>query len=80
MLRVMLRMIYNILLFYVCVYIYRHACMFDRNILVSNIQPVLQYSEFAAEIKDLCKFSDCQPFTVKWLDEEGENEFIYDMH
>ncbi|KAI8795417.1 protein kinase C iota type-like isoform X1 [Biomphalaria glabrata] len=45
---------------------------FDGNILVTNIKNDMRYREFCAEIRDICKFNDEQPFTVKWLDEEGD--------
>ena len=42
------------------------------DILVTNIKMDMNYIDFCAEIKDICKFDDIQPFTVKWLDEEGQ--------
>nr|BAK09601.1 atypical protein kinase C [Lymnaea stagnalis] len=45
---------------------------FNGNILVTNIRNDVKYSDFCAEIKDICKFDSVQPFTVKWLDEEGD--------
>lgn len=39
---------------------------------MTNIKNDVKYLDFCAEIKDICKFDDVQPFTVKWLDEEGE--------
>ena len=42
------------------------------DILVTNIKMDMTYVDFCTEIKDICKFDDCQPFTVKWLDEEGQ--------
>lgn len=45
---------------------------FNGNILVTNIKNSMKYPDFCAEIKDICKFDDVQPFTVKWLDEEGD--------
>lgn len=44
----------------------------NRNILITNIKNDVKYSDFCAEIKDICKFVEDQPFTVKWLDEEGK--------
>ncbi|XP_059164218.1 protein kinase C iota type-like isoform X3 [Physella acuta] len=45
---------------------------YDGNILITNIKNDVKYSDFCAEIKDICKFVENQPFTVKWLDEEGD--------
>ncbi|XP_076451523.1 protein kinase C iota type-like isoform X2 [Babylonia areolata] len=45
---------------------------YNGDILVTNIKMDMNYIDFCAEIKDICKFDDCQPFTVKWLDEEGD--------
>ncbi|XP_035828559.1 atypical protein kinase C isoform X1 [Aplysia californica] len=45
---------------------------YNGNILVTNIKNDVKYPDFCAEIKDICKFDDVQPFTVKWLDEEGD--------
>ena len=52
----------------------------DRNILVTNIKNSVKYLDFCAEIKDICKFDDVQPFTVKWLDEEGIYVFYHCMY
>ena len=49
-----------------------HTVYFFSDILVTNIKMDMTYVDFCTEIKDICKFDDCQPFTVKWLDEEGE--------
>ncbi|XP_070207266.1 protein kinase C iota type-like [Littorina saxatilis] len=45
---------------------------YNGDILVTNIKLDMTYVDFCAEIKDICKFDDFQPFTVKWLDEEGD--------
>ncbi|XP_063409429.1 protein kinase C iota type-like isoform X1 [Mytilus trossulus] len=45
---------------------------YSGNIFISNLQPDVLYEDFCAEIKDICKFDDQQPFTMKWLDEEGD--------
>jgi atypical protein kinase C iota type len=43
-----------------------------RDILITAITCEISYEDFCAEIKDICKFDDQQPFTVKWVDEDGE--------
>ena len=42
---------------------------------MTNIKKGMTHHDFRAEIKDICKFDDYQPFTVKWLDEEGRVSF-----
>ncbi|ESO89925.1 hypothetical protein LOTGIDRAFT_124219, partial [Lottia gigantea] len=42
------------------------------DILVTSIGTDISYGKFCTEIKDICKFDELQPFTVKWLDEEGD--------
>lgn len=45
---------------------------YNGDILITSVNVEITYSDFCAEIKDICKFDDEQPFTVKWLDEEGD--------
>lgn len=45
---------------------------YNGDILVTNIKNEMSYSDFCREIKVICKFDEYQPFTVKWLDEEGD--------
>ncbi|KAL3861419.1 hypothetical protein ACJMK2_007453, partial [Sinanodonta woodiana] len=42
------------------------------DILITNVNHGISFEDFCAEIKDICKFDDRQPFTVKWVDEEGD--------
>ena len=46
-------------------------CVF-RDILITSVNCEISYEDFCAEIKDICKFDDKQPFTVKWVDEDGK--------
>ena len=41
------------------------------DILVTSIKNEVTFEDFSLEIKAICNFDDNQPFTVKWLDEEG---------
>ena len=43
-----------------------------RTILITSVTGEISYEDFCAEIKDICKFDDQQPFTMKWVDEEGK--------
>ncbi|XP_033764087.1 protein kinase C iota type-like isoform X1 [Pecten maximus] len=45
---------------------------YNGDILITSVNVEISYTDFCAEIKDICKFDDQQPFTVKWLDEEGD--------
>lgn len=42
-----------------------------RDILITNIGSDITIDGLCAEMRDICKFADDQPFTVKWVDEEG---------
>ena len=46
--------------------------LYFRTILITSVTGEISYEDFCAEIKDICKFDDQQPFTMKWVDEEGE--------
>ncbi|XP_053378574.1 atypical protein kinase C-like [Mercenaria mercenaria] len=45
---------------------------YNGDILITAITCEISYEDFCAEIKDICKFDDQQPFTVKWVDEDGD--------
>lgn len=45
---------------------------FNGDILITSVTAEISYEDFCAEIKDICKFDDQQPFTMKWVDEEGD--------
>ncbi|KAL4221832.1 hypothetical protein ACF0H5_020086 [Mactra antiquata] len=45
---------------------------YNGDILIISVNPEISYEDFCAEIKDICKFDDKQPFTVKWVDEDGD--------
>jgi len=40
-------------------------------VLITNLSSDISYEGLCAEMRDICKFDTEQPFTVKWLDEEG---------
>ena len=50
---------------------FRIFFFFFRDILITAVTAEISYEDFCAEIKDICKFDDQQPFTMKWVDEEG---------
>lgn len=41
--------------------------------MVTYIQPNIQLVDLQKEMRDICKFDQLQPFTMKWIDEEGKN-------
>ncbi|ESN91596.1 hypothetical protein HELRODRAFT_70373, partial [Helobdella robusta] len=41
-------------------------------ILVTHFEMTITYEGFVAEIMEMCNFDDNQPFTIKWVDEEGD--------
>ncbi|CAI9741469.1 protein kinase C iota type-like isoform X2 [Octopus vulgaris] len=45
---------------------------FNGNILVTSIGSKITYESLRKEIRDICKFEPKQPFTMKWVDEEGD--------
>ncbi|XP_041378091.1 protein kinase C iota type-like isoform X3 [Gigantopelta aegis] len=45
---------------------------YNGDILVTSIKNEVTFEDFSLEIKAICNFDDNQPFTVKWLDEEGD--------
>ncbi|XP_052821056.1 protein kinase C iota type-like isoform X1 [Mya arenaria] len=45
---------------------------YNGDILITSVSHEITYPDFCAEVKDICKFDDQQPFTVKWVDEDGD--------
>lgn len=39
--------------------------------MVTTVESDITYEGICAEMRDICRFDDEQPFTMKWLDEEG---------
>ena len=42
------------------------------DVMVTMVKRDLTYVGLKGEMKDICKFDDVQPYTMKWLDEEGQ--------
>jgi len=40
-------------------------------VLITNLSTAISYESLCSEMRDICKFDTEQPFTVKWVDEEG---------
>lgn len=45
---------------------------YNGAIMVSHLRADISIDDLNTEIKDMCNFQDEQPFTVKWVDEEGD--------
>ena len=41
--------------------------------MITLLNHDITYEGLCAEMKDICKFDEEQPFTMKWVDEEGNN-------
>jgi len=50
-----------------------------RDVLVTSIEADISYEGLLAEMKDICKFEEGQPFTIKWVDEEGNYSALITM-
>jgi len=40
--------------------------------MITYISPDVKYEKFCQEMRDTCRFSGDQVFTMKWVDEEGD--------
>ena len=45
---------------------------FCSDVMISSIDTDITYEGLCAEVRDICKFDEMQPFTMKWVDEEGK--------
>lgn len=43
-----------------------------REFYITYINPSMRFEALVGEIKDTCRFSPKEQFTVKWVDEEGK--------
>ena len=41
--------------------------------MVTSLGIDITYEGLRCEMRDICKFDELQPFTMKWVDEEGED-------
>ena len=55
-------------------FIIQNYCDFS-DVLVSSMDSDITYEGLIAEMKDICRFDEHQPFTMKWVDEEGGSVF-----
>ncbi|XP_075741392.1 protein kinase C iota type-like isoform X2 [Rhipicephalus microplus] len=45
---------------------------YNGEIMVMYIDPSIALEKLCKEMRDICKFNEEQPFTMKWVDEEGD--------
>jgi len=50
----------------------RFKAAYNGSVMVSHLRADITIHDLNAEIKDMCCFQEEQPFTVKWVDEEGD--------
>lgn len=43
-----------------------------REIMITYIDAHITIEQLCQEMRDICRFSQDQVFTMKWVDEEGE--------
>ena len=39
--------------------------------MITRLDHDITYAGLCSEVRDICKFDEHQPFTMKWVDEEG---------
>lgn len=50
----------------------RLKVVYSGDILITNLNGSVTYEGLCKEMRDICKFTLDQPFTLKWIDEEGD--------
>ena len=45
---------------------------YNGEVLVLYLQPGINYDKLCSEMRDVCRFTDDQVFTTKWVDDEGD--------
>ncbi|KAK2157936.1 hypothetical protein LSH36_181g04078 [Paralvinella palmiformis] len=50
----------------------RLKAVYGGDVMVTNLNSDITYEGLCAEMRDICKFDEIQPFTLKWVDEEGD--------
>ncbi|KAG1693506.1 Protein kinase C iota type [Nymphon striatum] len=43
-----------------------------KEVMITYIQPNITLDSLCQEMRDICKFSNDSPFTMKWMDEDGD--------
>ncbi|XP_067946415.1 protein kinase C iota type-like [Watersipora subatra] len=50
----------------------RMKVVFEVKVMVTEISSSTSYESLCSEMRDICRFDEKQPFTMKWVDEEGD--------
>ncbi|GIY00761.1 atypical protein kinase C [Caerostris extrusa] len=50
----------------------RIRTVYNGGIMITYILPTIILEEFYKEIREICKFTNEQPFTIKWIDEDND--------
>lgn len=50
----------------------RLKVVYAGDVLITNLNGNIGYEDLCQEMRDICKFDMSQPFTLKWVDEEGD--------
>ncbi|XP_013393561.1 protein kinase C iota type isoform X2 [Lingula anatina] len=50
----------------------RLKAVYSGDIMVTHLPMDITYSSLCKEMQEICQFDEQQPFTMKWLDEEGD--------
>lgn len=45
---------------------------YNGEVMITYISPCITLEDMCMEMRDICKFDSNQPFTIKWVDEEGD--------
>ena len=44
----------------------------SRNVFITYIDPTISYDTMVGVMREICSFPRVHPFTIKWVDEEGD--------
>ena len=50
----------------------KYFIIYLRDIMVTNFANEITYEGMCCEVMDICQFDTGQPFTLKWVDEDGK--------
>ncbi|NP_001084068.1 protein kinase C iota L homeolog [Xenopus laevis] len=50
----------------------RVKAYFKGDIMITHFEPSITFDGLCNEVRDMCSFENDQPFTMKWIDEEGD--------
>lgn len=50
--------------------------LFDSEIMIIYIEPIISLEALCQEMRDICKFNSDQLFTMKFIDDDGKICFL----